>query len=101
MKGSEVCPISRADHLKCAKTQYGTKPDYPQSTFPSYAVLRHADNEKWYGLVMNVPRSRLGQLGDGEIDIIDLKSDPAVTVAVRQSPRFLPACHMMALFPRE
>ena len=29
-------------------TQYGTQPEYLWKTHPDYAVLRHADNRKWY-----------------------------------------------------
>ena len=37
-------------------TQYGTKPEYLWKTHPDYAVLRHADNRKWYAIVMNVEK---------------------------------------------
>ena len=41
-------------------TQYGTQPEYLWKTHPDYAVLRHADNRKWYTIVMNVEKSSLG-----------------------------------------
>lgn len=85
---------SRNDVLKYVKKQYGTEPDYPWATYPGYAVLRHADDRKWYCLVMNVPRAKLGLTGDGEVDIIDIKSDPALVGSLRQSDGFRPAYHM-------
>ncbi len=40
---------------------YGVSPDYPweQSQFSSFGVFRHADNQKWFALIMNVRRSVL------------------------------------------
>lgn len=85
---------SRKEVLKFAKSQYGTTPDHPWTTHPHYAVLRHDDDKKWYCLVMNVPRDKLGLSGDGEVDVIDIKCDPALVGSLRQSAGFLPAYHM-------
>ncbi len=41
--------------------------------FPDYAVFRHEDNGKWYGLVMDVPRNRLGLPGEERVDILNVK----------------------------
>ena len=34
--------------------QYGINPDYPFSTAPTYAVLRHPHNNKWFALVLEM-----------------------------------------------
>lgn len=45
--------------------------------YPDYAVLRHSDNKKWFGLIMDVPRKNLGLSGDGRVDILNAKlGDP-------------------------
>ena len=85
---------SRNDVLKFAKRRYGTEPDYPWTFHPGYAVLRHTEDRKWYCLVMNVPRAKLGLTGDGEVDILDIKSAPALIGSLRLSAGFLPAYHM-------
>ena len=56
------------------KTRYNTVPDYPWHD--ANAVLRHADNRKWYGLVMEVGRDKIGLSGDGTVDVINVKCDP-------------------------
>lgn len=38
--------------------QYDINPDYPFSTAPTYAVLRHPHN-KWFALVADVPGQKL------------------------------------------
>ena len=57
-------------------TQYGTKPEYLWKTHPDYAVLRHADNRKWYAIVMNVEKSSLGLSGAGKLPVINVKCSP-------------------------
>lgn len=58
-----------------AKKKYGTKPEYPWMRFPDYAVLRHEDNKKWYGLVMNIPYEKIDRGKSGHVDILNVKLD--------------------------
>ncbi|MCD8082608.1 MAG: hypothetical protein LUE86_03515 [Clostridiales bacterium] len=48
--------MNRQQIFDYAKGKYGTTPEYLWMRYPAYAVLRHQDNEKWYGVVMNVPK---------------------------------------------
>ncbi|MCD7764423.1 MAG: MmcQ/YjbR family DNA-binding protein [Lachnospiraceae bacterium] len=77
-----------------AKKKYGTEPEYLWLQYPSYAVLRHQDNQKWYGLVMDVPKNKLGLTGVEIVDILDVKCEPLMIDLLRQSPGFLPGYHM-------
>ena len=43
---------------------FGTLPDYPFDEDFETAVERHADNRKWYAIVMRVPRSKFGLESD-------------------------------------
>ena len=56
---------TRDELFAYVKATFGTEPDYPWPQEPEYAVLRHADNGKWYGIVMSVPLSKLGLPGKG------------------------------------
>ena len=53
--------------------KYKTDPEYLWRRFPRYAVLRHDDNRKWYGLIMDVPRENLGLQGKERVDILNVK----------------------------
>ena len=57
------------------KKKYGNEPEYLWLRFPDYAVFRHEDNRKWYGLIMDVPRKYLGLPGEGRVDILNVKLD--------------------------
>lgn len=76
------------------KEAFGTEPEYLWKTAPSYAVLRHRSNRKWYAVVMDVPRERLGLSGEGCADIINVKCDPALIGSLRTNEGYLPAYHM-------
>lgn len=68
----------RQDVFEYCRKQYKTEPDYPWKDWS--AVLRHIDNNKWYGLVMEVCRDKIGLTGEGEVDILNVKCDPSFLV---------------------
>lgn len=84
--------MNRQEVFDYAKKKYGTDPDYPW--FDTSAVLRHKDNHKWYGLVMEVGRDKLGLSGDGMVDVITVKCDPVLGGSLRVREGFHPAYHM-------
>ena len=82
--------IFREKIFRYAKKKYGVEPDYPLPIAPSFPVLRHADNRKWFALIMDVPKEKLGLHGADRVDIINVKlSDPLlVDLLVNQEGYF-------------
>lgn len=89
--------------------KYGDRPDFPWSEYPDYEVFRHAQNKKWYGLVMNIPPKRLyakdisekfripdSVAAKNDIHILDLKLPPAQVADLDSKERIFPAYHMNA-----
>ena len=85
--------VDRKEIFEYVKKQYGTIPEYLWSSSPDSAVLRHKKG-KWYAMIMNVERSKLGLDGDGTVEIIDVKCDPEMTGMIIQTYGFLPGYHM-------
>ena len=85
---------TRDELFAYVKATFGTEPDYPWPQEPEYAVLRHADNGKWYGIVMSVPLSKLGLPGKGNVEIINVKSAQVLYMLLYGDPGILPAYHM-------
>ena len=85
--------VDRKEIFEYVKNQYGTMPEYLWSSSPDSAVLRH-QNGKWYAVIMNVEKSKLGLNGDGTVEIIDVKCDPEMTGMIIQTYGFLPGYHM-------
>ena len=81
--------------FKYVKETYKTEPDYPFSTAPTYPVLRHADNRKWFALLMDVSREKLGLKGTGHVDIINVKlGDPMLVDMLVRQPGYFYGYHM-------
>ena len=95
MKPTEGLPKSRRESvLRFAADNYKTNPEYLWKSAPEYAVLRHQDNKKWYALIMNIPKEKIGLSGKEYIDILDIKADPVMIGSLLMEDGFLPAYHM-------
>lgn len=86
--------MNREKIFSYVKAKYHTVEEQPWQKFPKYSVLRHQDNTKWYGIVMNVLPKNIGLVGDKEVDIIDLKCDPDLIHSMIDNIVFFPAYHM-------
>ena len=63
----------REEIFQYVKKKYKVEPDYPFSTAPTYPVLRHKDNRKWFALIMDIPSEKLGLEGSEHVDIMNVK----------------------------
>lgn len=80
--------------LKTAAELYHTEPERLWAKYPGHLVLRHSSNKKWYALIMNIPREKLGLDGEGGVDILDIKADPVMAGSFLHNPGILPGYHM-------
>lgn len=86
--------MKRQDLFAFAKDNFDTIPDYPWIKFPCHAVLRHHKNHKWYGLVMNISKSKLGLQSFERADVLNVKVNPEYSYFLQQKPDIFPAYHM-------
>lgn len=84
----------RQNILSYVKEKYDTDPEYPWLRTPDAAVLRHKGNQKWYGLIMNIGKDRIGLKGEEHTDILNVKCDPLMTGSLLMIKGILPAYHM-------
>lgn len=84
--------MTRKEIFEWCRQQYGTEPDYPWND--RNAALRHKENNKWYGVIIEVDRQKLGMDGNGVIDILNVKCDPVMIGSLRMREGFYPAYHM-------
>ena len=59
----------------------------------SIGVFRNKDNLKWFGIIMNIKRSKLDN-GSGNVDVINIKLDPDEIVDLLHKKGFYKAYHM-------
>lgn len=77
------------------KKKYKVSPEYPWGKYENNAVFRHSDNKKWFALVMEVGRDKMGLSGDGRVDVINLKiDDRMLKETLLKEKGILPAYHM-------
>lgn len=86
--------MSRTEILEYVNKTYKVQPDYPWMKFPDHAVLRHVDTAKWFALIINIPKNKLGLEGKESVDIINVKCDPILIGGLRMKEGYLPAYHM-------
>ena len=58
--------------IEFVKEKYKSEPEYLWNRFPEYAVFRHSDNKKWFGIIMNVRKRKLGLDSDEVVDILNV-----------------------------
>ena len=85
--------MKREEIFEYVKNQYGTVPEYLWETSPKSAVLRHK-NGKWYAVLMQVEKSRLGLEEESMVDIINVKCEPDMVGLLTRTYGFLSGYHM-------
>ena len=76
---------------------FGTLPDYPFDEDFETAVLRHADNHKWFALLMKVSRRKFGFDSDKTVDVVNLKLPVEMFGSFGKADGVYPAYHMNKL----
>lgn len=85
----------RQDIVEYIKRKYSSTPEFLWRSYPDYAVFRHQDNRKWFGIIMNVPQAKLGLDQAGSTDIIDVKLDDMfLRDSLLRKDGYVPAWHM-------
>ena len=89
--------MTKQQFLNYCLGTYGTSPDYPFDEDFETAVFRHADNRKWYAIVMRVSRSKFGFDSDEVIDVVNLKMPTEMFGSFGAADGVYPAYHMNKL----
>lgn len=79
------------EHIRAV---YGVEPEHLWANYPNYAVFRHPGSKKWFAVLMDVPRCKLGLDGEERVELMDIKCSPLMTGSLLSEEGFLPAYHM-------
>lgn len=80
--------------IQYVREKYHNEPEYLWERFPSNAVWRRADNEKWYGALLVIPRAKLGTDSTETVDILDLRMKPENIESLVDGKHYFPGYHM-------
>lgn len=86
--------MNREELEKYIAEIYDADAEFPWVKYPNYIVFRHSSNQKWFALIMNVPKEKLGLSENGVLDILNVKCDPIMIGLFRAEPGIYPAYHM-------
>lgn len=86
--------MNRDDLEQFINENYNAESDYPWLKYPNYEVFRHSNNRKWFALIMDIPKNKLGLPGTDIIDVVNFKCDPLLIGSLLKKAGFFPAYHM-------
>ena len=86
--------MDREELRQFVLSNYSAEPDRPWLNHPRFEVFRHSNNQKWFALVMDIPKSKLGLPSADMIDVVNLKCDPILVGSFRGDAGIFPAYHM-------
>lgn len=73
---------------------YHNEPEFLWDKFPGYGVFRNPNNQKWYGAILNIDKSKIDKESTGEIEVINLKIEKEKIPDLLKKKGFYPAYHM-------
>ena len=86
--------MNRTELKQFIMENYSVEADYPWLKHPNFEVFRHSNNQKWFALVMDIPKSKLGLPNMDMVDVVNLKCDPILVGSLRGDAGIFPAYHM-------
>lgn len=73
---------------------YGVIAEYPWLSQPSYAVYRHRNNQKWFAVIMQLPKNKIGLESDELVNVVNLKCEPLLIGSLILDDGIQKAYHM-------
>jgi len=61
---------------------------------PATCVFRHQSNRKWFAVIMEIPKVKLGMQAAGDTCVVNLKCDARLIGSFRLERGIYPAYHM-------
>lgn len=76
------------------KEVYDATAKFPWLSAPTFAVYRHQSNNKWFAVIMEIPKNKIGIEEEGNVNVVNLKSDPLLIGSLVLNKGIHPAYHM-------
>lgn len=75
------------------KEKYNVMPEFLWESNPNYGIFRNKSSNKWFGVIMNIDRSKLNLNESGEVEVLNVKLDDLVNTYLNKEGIY-PAYHM-------
>lgn len=80
--------------ISYVKKKYNNELEYLWEKFLKNAICRRDDNKKWYAAFIKIPKSKLGNFSQEEVEILDLRANSEDIERLIDNKTFFPAYHM-------
>ncbi|WP_235942374.1 MmcQ/YjbR family DNA-binding protein [Yersinia thracica] len=80
--------------IQYIRSKYGDELEFLWEKSPTSAIWRRADNAKWYGALLLIPKSKLGVDDSAPCDVLNLRASPETVAGIIDNRRYFPAYHM-------
>lgn len=78
---------------KYIKDKYKVEPEFLWEDTPGCGVFKNQDNHKWFGIIMNLDKSKIIENKSGEIEVLNVKLDKETDEYLKVKGIY-PAYHM-------
>ena len=74
--------------------KYGDYPSFEWDQYPDFGVFKNHDSKKWYALIMNISKNKLGDDANSMVDVLNVKINPNRILSLLGKDGYYPAYHM-------
>ncbi len=86
--------MTRKDVVQYIAEKYRVNPECLWLKYPDDQIFRHENNRKWFGLIMCIPKCKIGLNGNEKIDVLDVKCTKETVFLLKNTEGYYPAYHM-------
>lgn len=86
--------VQARDLIKYVATQYGRDLEFLWPRTPDNAIWRRGDNQKWFGIILTVKKSKIEPGDDTPVEILDIRCAPDMLDFVVDNKKIFPGWHM-------
>lgn len=80
--------------IKYVQEKYKSEPEFLWEKFTNNAVLRRKDTNKWYGILIILPKNKIIPNAKGQVEILDLRAEPNTVIEITDNKKIFPGYHM-------
>ncbi len=80
--------------IEYIKEKYNDELEFLWEKFDNNAIWRNKQNNKWYGLIMAIPESKIGINSEKIVEALDIRYQKNETDRIVDNEKFFPGYHM-------
>ena len=74
--------------------KYGAEPEFLWEQYSGSGIFRNSETQKWFGIIMDVDRSKIEKNKKGLVEVLNVKLPPEEVIEITSKPHFYEAYHI-------